>query len=267
MTNALVVREPSGEVAIYKLFEVGKKVTADPEELRERLDHIESKKKLAEKLGLSGQIALLNNEVRRIKAPVLDMEPMSVEDIALWKAFLPTAYNVTPNSAWGDGRKYEFDKIPHPVLSKFSDCVDEKVFDKYEIWTPEARHIPDPVLVGYIGQSCYMIARWAESDANLITVAGIKRFLFWKWFGPWEGLTINAIIALAIPAVLGGLGTVGGYHDLPKTLETWFDNSMGFVPYFTAASIVLSSLAWMAEDNAKIVWAHTKKNLFRKNRA
>lgn len=266
MEIAIVVRQPKGEDGVFKLFEVGTRKPVDPEAIKDRLEHIESKRKLARKLGLNGQIALLDKEEQEVKRPVLDMTPMSEEEVALWKAFLPTSYTVTPHSGHSEGYKYNYDKIPHPVLSKWADCVDEQVFERYEIWTPEARNIPDPVLVGYIGQTTYMIARWAESDSNLITTAGIKRHLIWKFLGPGPSLMVLTILAVLVPAVLGGIGTLADYGDYAKSLATWLNNALAFVPYGVAAFVVLTMIMWFDDATQRVVWNHTKASFRRKRK-
>ena len=203
--NAIATRH-EGETSVYQLFfnEQPQRVERDNPE---RIAHLNEKKALASSLGLVAQISLIEREIRREKSPVLDTPPMTSDELIIWKAFLPTAYHYYPHGGYGgDTQRYNYDAIPYPVLAKWKECKDEGVFDKYEIWTPEVKNI-DPALVGCVGEHYYMLARWAESDANFVTLGTIKRKLVWRWLdsdGAIFGAFIIGMIALVI-TFFGGL--------------------------------------------------------------
>lgn len=135
---------------------------------------------LREKLNLAKDLKLVN-QVRSIELDITTLEgggrittlPLSADEILIWKAFLPTTYA----DSRSDGRKlrdYHFDRIPSPVLKAWSVHKKSGVFDSFEIWTPE-REQTDPILIGVVGRARYLLARWGESDANLLSWEDVKR--------------------------------------------------------------------------------------------
>lgn len=202
-----VATRHEGETAVYQLF-VDSLPTKTVQENEQRIAYLNEKKALAQSLGLIAQITMIEQEIRREKSPVLDTPPMTSDEFIIWRAFLPTAYQYYPNGGYGyDGgaRGYTYDAIPYPVLAKWKECKDEGVFDHYEIWTPEVKNI-DPALVGYVDNHCYMLARWAESDANFITFAGVKRKLVGRWLQANNADVVAVIIvvlALVISFIAG----------------------------------------------------------------
>jgi hypothetical protein len=203
MTIATPTRQHEGETSVYQLFmEAPKRVEkADAQ----RIAYLEEKQKLAMTIGLSSQAVMIAHEITREKAPTLDTPPLTKDEIMIWRSFLPTEYAYFPNSHYGKASEYRYDAIPHPVMAKWKECIDEGVFTKYEIWTPEVRNT-DPALVGYIGEHCYMLARWAESDANFVTFGDVKRKLvgrFIKEGGPAVTALVLAVIMALLSVVVG----------------------------------------------------------------
>src|SRR5688500_1446896 len=120
--TAVITQRHEGEQSVYQLFEgtQAKRVEqSDPE----RIAYLEEKKKLANKLGLHGQIGIINTEIKKVKSPVLDVAPLTRDEIAIWKAFLPTSYS---EGIYGDTSTgaYNYDAIPMPVLQKWQECKD-----------------------------------------------------------------------------------------------------------------------------------------------
>ena len=62
-------------------------------------------------------------------------------------------------------QEYTFDLIPLPVLNAWRDAYARRLFSAFEIWTAEAIHQPDPVLIGRRSEHpfVYVLARWGET--------------------------------------------------------------------------------------------------------
>lgn len=264
--NEVIVR-PSGEDGVFKLFDVGALRTVDSDDVMERIAFINKKRDLASKLNVRGQTALLDADIEALQKPTLDIDPMTPEEIAIWRLFLPTAYDFSypKGHHWEGGGTYNYDRIPYPVLEKWAKLVDDKVFDRFQIWTPEEQVTPDPVLVGYIGERCYMIARWAESDANLIDISGVKRFLFSKWFG-WTDRFVFLGIMFGLAAILSGAATLFGMGDLPRNMDSWLHNGLATLPYTTALALFIITMSLMHDEVPKALWAHTKSEFKRRKK-
>ena len=143
-------------------------------------DFIRSKIELAQNLGLEAQLKILSGDLLYCQNRFYT-ESMSEDEIKIWKRFLPTTYYSDPPNIYERTiTNYKFDRIPHPVLSKWKDCKNQGYFSRYEIWTTE-RPNEDPMLVGYVGNRCYMVARWAESDANLVSFSDVKSIIKDRW--------------------------------------------------------------------------------------
>lgn len=200
----------------YQLAEVGSVVANhDDPEIAARVKYLHEKQELAFKMGLSRQHALVSDEIERLTKPHLSIDPMDPDEILIWQAFLPTSYNGYPTkdkngyySFTNHGNysisSYHFDKIPYPVLQKLYGCMEAELYDRYEIWTPEIP-VPDPMLVGIRGEKTYMIARWAESDSNLVTINTVKTMLARRWLSESSMLPL-LLISLTILSFLFTLG-------------------------------------------------------------
>ncbi|MBI4992246.1 MAG: hypothetical protein HZB99_03440 [Candidatus Harrisonbacteria bacterium] len=119
-------------------------------------------------LGLEGQATMIEKAIKvggplitdKIK-PDLFWRKISDNDLRIWRIFLPTSYR----SDLGPGRtlaSYAFDQIPEEVISEFELAKALRLFNVYEVRTPEGRNI-DPILIGLYGNTSYLIARWGES--------------------------------------------------------------------------------------------------------
>jgi hypothetical protein len=192
-----------------KLIDLGNKIETK-EQVASQAAHIEEKRSLAYRLGLHEQERFFARDIELLEKPKLTIDPMSADEKQIWNAFLPKTYEYYPPTDSSYGNKYDyrgggsavqysFDRIPHPVLAKWNECVEQKLFDKYEIWTPEKVSMPDPVLVGYIGERCYMVARWAESDANLVDISTIKRKLVKDYL-----FTLDAVVGTGVVTAIAG---------------------------------------------------------------
>ncbi len=166
----------------YELYVADQKIT------KSKISTAQQKRSLLLKqLDLDGQGKL--DDTQR-KSAGLTIKPMSADEVVVWKAFLPTAYR-----SRGSLNNYEFDRIPTPVLEQWNKLKGQNTFDAFEIWTPETQ-TTDPALIGCIGQNRYMIARWAESDANLLTLHDVARKVRFKSQSISNTLTLSLMIWL-----------------------------------------------------------------------
>jgi hypothetical protein len=191
---------------MYELAEIKPKAAATAE-LEEKRQYLEKKKELAERLGLCAQVEVLKTDLRSLKSGVVSLPVMSKEEIAIWRAFLPNTYGTDyPNNAGTPISRYRFDRIPHSVLEQWAYCKDNELFNEYQIWTPEVA-VVDPVLVGLCGENHHMIARWSESDANLLSLEDIKGVLRRRWLFAWIPAPFIVLLAtLVIGLIVASAG-------------------------------------------------------------
>jgi len=135
---------------------------------------------------LSGQTKLhdMGNvayaKIRALRRKKITTPPLADHELAVWCAWLPTEYR----SGYGL-TSYEFDKPPIHVLEKWVEWDEANVFDVFAIRTPETR-MPypqtDPALFGIREEDkdvehYWLLARWGESDEDLISFEQIKQQL------------------------------------------------------------------------------------------
>lgn len=128
-------------------------------------------------LGLEGQKTVVKED----KSPI----PF------LWmnNALIATFQTLCPSKV--DVKKYSHTPIPVELLETVSLCINEKYFDKIEVWFNETEK--DPVIVGYAYDQTrtekdfwykthyakkYLIGRWADVKASLDTLTKRARELF-----------------------------------------------------------------------------------------
>lgn len=163
-----------------ELFVIEQKPALDEQE-QQRLAYLRDKHKTAGNLGL---VALANS----IKADIITLErgslittaPMSDTELTIWSGWLPTVYSDITDDKNLQLANYHFDRIPSPVLKMWEKHKQSGLFERFEIWTPEILQ-PDPILVGVNGNTKHLLARWGESDANLVSFDDIKRELVRRW--------------------------------------------------------------------------------------
>lgn len=134
------------------------------------LEDLSQRKSLADKLGLHALASKCAQEGNRAKVKQMISFPLlQGEELEIWQKFLPSTYSEDGKAQHTfsyRGAKldaYAFDLIPISVLELWATLKDDKVFDTYEIWTPE-RQVVDPILLGFrkkIGP--FLLARWGES--------------------------------------------------------------------------------------------------------
>ncbi len=116
-----------------------------------------------------------------------ELMPLTTEEYGIWQDFLPAGYvnsrDIFPERQWprrGHWENYtHFEGVPTHVRELIRDT--KGVFTTLEIRTPEKRPqgLPDPALFGHVvlGNSIrtFLLARWAESDANFLTFEDVKK--------------------------------------------------------------------------------------------
>jgi hypothetical protein len=257
--------------SVYELIKLGDPINADDPDTKDRVDHLNAKRALAERIGLATQGHLLAAEIDKITKPGLDMDPLSDDEVAIWRAFLPTSYRGNPTSRRQGGpimisdhsrmSQYGFDRIPHPVLERLDHCLQKGLFESYEIWTPEEQHIPDPMLVGILAGKFYTLARWAESDSNLVTLASIKREMFAKWFingGPAAMFTcFVASCMFAFIWMLAG--------DAAGSMAVFGHHLLWMQPVAAVLFLVYARSHWVKSDLQQAIWRDTKAKFGKKD--
>ena len=130
----------------------------------------------------------LISEERSRLLKALGFEEISIVDYEIWKKFLPTGYGYAPSDRrWWNGARgsYKFDYPPVPILEWIGEVLEGGMFSGLEIRTTEAVVTPknlDPALFGVLSDptQIFLLARWGESDANLITFEEIKQLVLAK---------------------------------------------------------------------------------------
>ncbi len=142
--------------------------------LRERMEQSKT-------LGLTTQATFFEKELRYHEKKPEQLKPLTADEAAVWKAWLPTCYRddqkCPDSNSIRKMSSYTFDRVPSPVLSLWTKIKAQDVFDYYEIWTPEILK-DDPVLIGILGNERYLLARWGESDANFLNFADVAKKLW-----------------------------------------------------------------------------------------
>lgn len=160
----------------HELFVIDQKPNLDQKD-EHRAEYLLEKLVAAEEVGVISEAQCIRDELLGVEwGSLIIAAPLTEDELTIWGAWLPTAYvesnDPTAHKLWW----YNFDRIPAPVLKKWHALKKAKVFECYEIWTPEVQR-PDPILLGVNGTVRHLIARWGESDANLVTFDDIKREL------------------------------------------------------------------------------------------
>ena len=192
-----------------ELFVIDRKSELDEKE-QKRVIYLRDQLSTAENLGLEAQAAYIKADIATIEGG-LTTTPLTDAQMTIWRAWLPTAYTDIGNDKHHQLANYHFDRIPKPVLKLWQKHKESGLFERFEIWTPENHH-PDPILVGVNGNARHLLARWDESDANLVSFDDIKRELVRRWYkneniggedyGEYllrTGRTMEAIFAAIVP--------------------------------------------------------------------
>ncbi len=126
---------------------------------------------IATDLGLDSQAQVAATKLRALRRAEITTAPLNDTELVIWREWLPTAYRGEQEL-----KEYIFDIIPVPVLQLIQEWRRADIFDLFEIRTPE-KHKPDPALFGIRDNRCWLLARWAESDFQIVSFDEIKRRL------------------------------------------------------------------------------------------
>ncbi len=177
---------------MYEIYPQNSDVVLSPsQEVITQIEEAESRAqdaaKLASEIGLPGIAHQDIQKVETLRALQWckdhELAPLSEEDYGVWQDFLPSGYvnnrKISFGSWHGEWEKYAyFEGVPLYVRKLIRDTKD--VFTTLEIRTPEKRPqgLPDPALFGHVvtGNTVktFLLARWAESDANFLTFEDVK---------------------------------------------------------------------------------------------
>lgn len=164
----------------YELFVIDQKEKLDEEELA-RVAHLRAKLSSAQNLGLAVQAVSISADIATIeRGKLITTPPMTDNELVIWNAWLPTIYSDVTEVEQHQLANYDFDSIPSPVLRLWEKHKESGLFERFEVWTPRIIQ-PDPILVGVNGNARHLLARWGESDANLVSFEDIKRELVRRW--------------------------------------------------------------------------------------
>lgn len=178
-----------------------------------RVAYLRDKLQTAQNLGLDAQVRAIKVDLTTAERSLLiKTPPMTDAEVTIWQAWLPRAY--TAEDPFYSLDRYNFDRIPMPVLKVWEAHKQSGIFERFEIWTPE-NNDPDPILVGVNGNARHLLARWGESDANLVSFDDIKQELVRRWYnndkigtephGQWVARyfrNVNALVMATFCAVL-----------------------------------------------------------------
>lgn len=165
----------------HELFVIDRKPKLDEKE-QGRVTYLRDQLSTAKYLGLKAQVASLKADIATVECGrLITTAPLTDAELTIWRAWLPTAYTDVGDDRHHQLANYHFDRIPQPVLKCWQKHKKAGLFERFEIWTPE-NHKPDPILVGVNGNARHLLARWGESDANLVSFDDIKRELVRRWY-------------------------------------------------------------------------------------
>lgn len=164
----------------HEIFVIDRKSTLDEQE-QSHVTYLCDKLSTAEGLGLKAQACSIKVDLATVeRGRLITTPPMTNTELIIWQAWLPTIYSDVTDDNRHQLANYHFDRVPSPVLKMWQKHKESGAFERFEIWTPENPR-PDPILVGVNGNARHLLARWGESDADLVSFDDIKRELVRRW--------------------------------------------------------------------------------------
>jgi hypothetical protein len=195
---------------------------------------------IATDLGLDSQAQVAATQLRALRRPEIITAPLSDTELAIWREWLPTAYRGEQEL-----KEYIFDVIPVPILQLIQEWKKADVFDLFEIRTPE-KHKPDPALFGIRGHKSWLLARWAESDDQIVSFDEIKRRLRPRVWGYRR----NCLICSVSFCFVFLLSLVAGY--LGRAEDALWLFVAGFLGVFVSLGGIIIPIS--ARSQKKTVW-------------
>jgi len=145
-------------------------------QLKDKLQNLQKLGERYRELGLLCQSAKVGEKIKAIKAEEMSkiFDPkawgyheITSEEMKIWEIWLPSRYA-------GNGLLiYSFDQIPATVLTAWEAAKAFGIFQNFTIRTPETKKTQDPILIGYLKDVPYLIARWGESLRPFEEIKGI----------------------------------------------------------------------------------------------
>ena len=168
---------------IFRISEVDDKKFAlakqtEKDRIKEEVSFLEKQATRFDLLGLDAQVKLIKDKIADVNlkirrqsdlGPAMFYRPISKEDVDMWETWLPTSYKGTEAL-----KNYRFDLMPEDALKELEMTKRLDLFDEYEIRTPE-RAEQDPIFIGWLGETPYLIARWGEILLPLDEIKNIVR--------------------------------------------------------------------------------------------
>src|SRR5258708_6802146 len=121
---------------------------------------------LSLELGFLRQFKSVEENLRKLRRPIISTPPLSLSELLVWKSFLPTSYRGARLAG------YDFDLIPIHVLSRIREWKEIGAFDEFEIRTEEITN--DPAVFGIRDRCYWLLARWGPSDEVLLSFDEIR---------------------------------------------------------------------------------------------
>lgn len=138
-----------------------------PEVASEPIEACEEAIRIAEELGLTGQLEMCRKREGDDRGTRCPYREMTDEELFTYKVLCPESV---------DASKYSASPIPLRVLQVFSHAKTIPQFKKFEIWDRVSMEIKDPVLVAFNGDrwssstKAFILARWGAELETFITL-------------------------------------------------------------------------------------------------
>lgn len=142
-----------------------------PEEIDTQVDA--ATVKLCAELGLSAQVRIHTSDTKLMRA--FEKCRLSQDERMVWETYCPTSYSSVD---WGLRKlsDYRFDTIPFSVLEHWKKCV-ALGFESVQIRTTEKTLYRDPILLGWLFEEAFLLARWGEEAPGEVTFDDICKRL------------------------------------------------------------------------------------------
>ena len=137
----------------------------------------QTKENQSEAVSLASELGLDRQAERYSKNRVEDaFKALSRDELEIWDSFCSCHYGVkTQPKSLSD---YSFDTVPVEVMRHWKNIKDNYSFDEYQIWTTEKAQITDPLLIGFLGNSRYLLARWGLESPESLPLRDVAKNLY-----------------------------------------------------------------------------------------
>ena len=164
----------------YELFNIAVKPDLTSKDASQ-YDKLIEKISVARSLGLVAQVALVESQAHNFRRNcMLTTAPLTKEEVTIWQAWSPTRFSTDEDSALKYVGMYAYQTIPSPVLAKWKELKNQRLFESLEIWSGVGEH-QDNLLVGVNGDQYYLLARWTDAILDVLSFEKIKQELVLRW--------------------------------------------------------------------------------------